>query len=46
MLPKSFGNLVNLVTLNLAYNKLAVVPVSFQLLENLQVLDLYMVGLF
>jgi Leucine-rich repeat (LRR) protein len=43
MLPKSFGNLSNLVQLNLAYNKLAVVPISFKLLENLQVLDLYMV---
>ena len=43
MVPKDFGNLGNLTHLNLAFNKVPLIPKSFQLLENLEFLDLYMV---
>jgi Leucine-rich repeat (LRR) protein len=40
-LPPAIGNLINLIALDLSYNRLSSLPPQIAYLQNLQVLDLY-----
>ena len=45
LLPKDFGCLNNLCFINVSFNKLTVLPKSFEQFHNLNHLDLYYAGI-